>query len=96
MCCPRTDYAYRNIVKHFSEAEPSADLREALLNTRYITSLIRFEQTGSSGIICDLLLEFLSFLKRSVGHVCLIITPLLPDFLLPEIYRYGGTLSSSP
>ena len=67
-------------MKHSSKAELSADLRGALLNTRYITSLIKFEQTGSSRVICDLLLKFLSFLKYSVGYVCLTITPLLPDF----------------
>lgn len=75
MCCPQTDYAYRYIAKHSSEAEASADLRQALLNTSYITSLIKFERTGLSLNICDLLLEFLSFLKCSVGHACLVITP---------------------
>ena len=68
-CSPQIRYAYRYILKHSSEAEPSADLREALLKTRYIVSLIKFEQTGSSQYICNLLLKFLSFLKRSVGYV---------------------------
>ena len=85
ICCPRTDYAYCNIVEHSSKAEPSADLREALLNTRYITSLIKFEQTISNfWDICYFLLEFLSFLKCSVGYVCLTITPLFPDFLFQK------------
>ena len=68
MCRPRMHYAYHFIVDHLSEAEPYADLREALLNTCYITSLIKFEQAGfHSWQMGDLLAKFLSFLIRSVG-----------------------------
>ena len=64
MCYPRMQYAYRNITKHLSKAEPSADLREALLNTCYITSLIQFEERLHISVI---LAKFLFFLKDSVG-----------------------------
>jgi hypothetical protein len=56
-------------VKHLKQAEPSADLREALLNTDYITSLIKLENTPPSVDIWNLLVAFLSFLKGSVGYI---------------------------
>ena len=59
-----TEYAYDDIITHLSKAELSADLREALLNTTYITSLIKLEHWP----ISHLLVKFLSFLKSSVGY----------------------------
>ena len=63
--CVRMVYAYDDIVKHLSKAEPSADLREALLNTCYITSLIEYEPSSQ---ISRFLGQFLSFLESSVSH----------------------------
>lgn len=57
-------YAHRHIADHLSEAEPSADLRDALLNTNYITSLIANQTPWEIGY---LLADFLSFLKGSVS-----------------------------
>ena len=59
-------YAYDDIVKHLSKAEPSADLREALLNTCYITSLIKFEPALE---IPHFIRRFFSFLESSVSYV---------------------------
>ena len=59
-------YAYRDVLPHLSEAEPSADLREALLNTRYITSLIRLGLHEPWKIYS--LVDFLTFLRSSVGY----------------------------
>ena len=58
-------YAYGDTVEHLSKAEPSADLREALLNTCYITSLIKYEPSSR---ISPMLGRFLSFLKSSVSY----------------------------
>jgi hypothetical protein len=63
--CTRMVYAYNAIVKHLSKAEPSADLREALLNTCYITSLIKYKPSSQ---ISPMLERFLSFLKSSVSY----------------------------
>ena len=63
------DYALRFISEHLSEAEPSADLREALLNTCYITVLTKLEPFDDQ--IPELLVNFLSFLKGSVSIHCL-------------------------
>ena len=63
--CGTLDYALRCIIPHLSEAEPSADLREALLKTCYITVLIKLETFGYT--ISDVLAEFLFFLKSSVS-----------------------------
>jgi hypothetical protein len=58
-------YAYDDIVQHLSKAEPSIDLHEALLNTCYITSLIKFEPALQ---ISRFLGQFLSFLEFSVSY----------------------------
>ena len=63
--CERMVYAYHDIIKHLSKAEPSAHLREALLNTCYITSLIKFEPALQ---ISHFLGQFLSFLESSVSY----------------------------
>jgi hypothetical protein len=59
-------YAYGAIVEHLSKAEPSADLREALLNTCYITTLVEFEPSSQ---ISPFLGQFLSFLESSASYV---------------------------
>ena len=61
------DYALRRIFRHLSQAEPSADLREALLNTCYITVLIKLETCDYSSRVSDLLANFLFFLEGSVS-----------------------------
>ena len=63
--CARMLYAYDDIVKHLSKAEPSADLRETLLNTCYITSLIIYEPALQISLF---LAQFLSFLESSVSY----------------------------
>ena len=70
------DYALRYIIRHLSEAEPSADLREALLNTCCITVLIKLEPSVYR--MPDLLAHFLFFLNGSVSIV-VFIPSVLPD-----------------
>ena len=61
-------YALCYICEHLSKAEPSDDLREALLNTCYITALIKFETFHSTNIASfNLLAKLLLFLKGSVS-----------------------------
>ena len=73
--CRRFYYPLYDISKHLSEAEPSAHLREALLNTCYITALTKLEtfpvDYSESGGVFDLLANFLFFLKGSVSIHCL-------------------------
>ena len=61
-------YALRCIIRHLSKAEPSADLREALVNTRYISVLIKLEASNDADQVADLLGDFLVFLKSSVSY----------------------------
>ena len=88
--CELRHFAFSDTVKHLKLAEPSADLREALLNTCYITliKLRPFSQISYS------LTEFLSFLKYSVGYELHHSGHYFPLRCL-EIHRYAGTLSSS-
>jgi hypothetical protein len=90
------EYAYRGVLEHLSEAKPSADLREALLNTHYIASLIKLGLHEPWQIYS--LVDFLTFLRSSVGYELprADITSPLPDFLLSEIRRYRHSLSPSP
>ena len=86
-------YAYGSIVEHLSKAEPSADLREALLNTCYVTSLIKFEPALQ---ISHFLGQFLSFLESSVGYALSYSDHHFADVLSVEIHRYARPLSSPP
>ena len=90
--CESLDYALHHIIRHLSEAEPSADLHEALLNTCYITVLIKLETFDYSNRVADLLAGFLFFLKSSVS---VFIPSVLPDSLFAELHRYKGSLSPS-
>jgi hypothetical protein len=83
-------------VKHLTQAEPSADLREALLNTDYITSLIKLEKTQLektplSADICDSLLEFLSFLKGSVSYLLTYSRLLQHSYLFLYLQKFTDT-----
>jgi len=61
--CASVGYALRCIIRHLFEAEPSPDLREALLNTSYISVLSKLETSRYSSQISDLLVDFLFSLK---------------------------------
>ena len=78
--CETLDYALRCIIRHLSAAEPSADLREALLNTCYITVLIKLETFAVS----DLLPDFFFFLKDSVSRHCFYSISLTPIHCLQK------------
>ena len=67
--CNTLNYVLHHISEHLSKAEPSGDLREALLNTCYTTFLTKLELFDSN--IPGLLADFFSFLKVSVSIHCL-------------------------
>jgi hypothetical protein len=75
-------------VDHLKKTEPSADLREALLNTDYITSLIKLENTPPSSWICDLIVDFLSFLKGSVSYLSPYARLLQPSYLFLYLQKF--------
>jgi len=78
-------------VEHLEQAEPSADLREALLNTDYITSLIKLENTSPLMDICDLIVEFLCFLKDSVGYILTYARLLQHSYLFLYLQKFRDT-----
>ena len=66
--CQTLNHAFYFLSEHLSNAELSGDLREALLNTGYVTVLTKFQSFNYK--IPDLLEKFLSFLRFSVGIQC--------------------------
>ena len=89
-------YALFYTIRHLLEAEPSADLREALANTRYISVLIKLDISDDSHQVADFLGYFLFSLKFSVSiHYIIFIPSVLPNSLFSEIHGYGGSLSPS-
>jgi hypothetical protein len=78
-------------VKHLTQAEPSADLREALLNTDYITSLIKLENSRPSVMLSILLVKFLSFLKDSVGCLSTYARILQHSYLFLYLQKFADT-----
>jgi hypothetical protein len=79
-------------VNHLRQAEPSANLREALLNMDYITSLIKLEKTPLSAAICNLLVKFISFLKASVGYIVTYARLLVqPSYLFLFLQKFTDT-----